>query len=113
MKRNLLALSCCIAISAMLAFAQGADEGFQMARVVSFERVAASAQHMENGDNYKISMRLGQTIYLCHANAPVAVFNDWTNGKEFPTRVNGKVLQVKNTDGQIVELTITGKKTVK
>lgn len=113
MKTRLLALSCCITLAAMLAYAQGADEGYQMARVVAFERVAADAQHMEGSDRYKISMRLGDTVYACHASANAAVFMDWTTGKEFPAKLNGKVLLVKNPDGQIVELNIVGKKTAK
>ena len=87
-----------------------------MATVVAFEKVAADAQHMENSGRYKISMRLGNTIYNCQASAPAAVFLDWTVGKEFPAKLNGpdgKVLLVKNPDGQVVELNIVGKKTAK
>jgi hypothetical protein len=113
MKTCLVALSCCITMVAMLAYAQSADESYQMARVVSFERVAADAQHMADSDRYKISMRLGDTVYACHASAPAAVFIDWTTGKEFPAKLNGKVLLVKNTNGQVVELNIVGKKTPK
>ena len=113
MKRCLVVLSCCIAMAAMLAYAQNADEGYQMARVVAFERGAADAQHMENSDRYKISMRLGDVVYVCNASAPAAVFIDWSTGKQFPAKLNGKVLQVKNTDGQIVDLNIVGKKTPK
>ncbi|MFI5116459.1 MAG: hypothetical protein ACHP8B_07135 [Terriglobales bacterium] len=114
MKTCLLAVSCCIALAAMLAYAQSADEGYQPARVVAFERVAANAQHMAGSDNYKISMRLGDTVYACRASAPAATFIDWTTGKEFPAKVNvpnGKVLLVKNPDGQVVELNIVGRKT--
>jgi hypothetical protein len=100
-------------MAAALAYAQGADEGYQTARVVAFERVAADSQHMAEGDRYKISMRLAETVYACRAGAPAAVFIDWTIGKEFPAKVNGKVLQVKNPNGQIVELTIVSKKTPK
>ncbi len=96
-----------------LAYAQNADEGYQMARVVSFERVAANAQHMDNSDNYKISMRLGDTVYACHGSGSAAVFIDWTTGKEFPAKLNGKILLVKNPNGQIVELNIVSKKTPK
>ncbi len=112
MKRHLVAFSCCLAITAMFAFAQSADEGYQMARVVAFERVAANAQHQETSDNYKISLRLGNTIYACHANAPASTFIDWTNGKEFPTRINpgGKTLSVKNPNGEVIEMNIVGKK---
>jgi hypothetical protein len=113
MKTCLVALSCCIAMAAMLAYAQSADEGYQMARVVAIERVAANAQHMENGDNYKISMRLGDTVYACHASGPVADFMDWTNGKEFPAKLDGKVLLVKSPNGNVVQLNIVGKKTPK
>jgi hypothetical protein len=113
MRTCLVALFCCITMAAMLAYAQSADEGYQMARVVAFERVAANAQHMEGSDNYKISMRLGDTVYACHVSAPAATFIDWTTGKEFPAKLNvpnGKVLLVKNPDGQVVELNIVGKK---
>jgi hypothetical protein len=113
MKKCLVALSCCIALAAMLAFAQGADEGYRMARVVAFERVAASAQHMENSEQYKMSIRLGDWVYNCRASAPAAVFLDWTAGKEFSTKLNGKVLLVKNPDGQVVELNIVSKKAPK
>jgi predicted peptidase len=113
MKARPIAVMCCIAMAAMLALAQSADEGYQMAKVVAFEHVAADAQHMENSDRYKISMRLGDTVYACRASAPAAVFNDWTMGKEFPAKLNGKVLLVKNSDGQVVELNIVGKKTQK
>jgi hypothetical protein len=71
---------------------------------------------MAGSDDYKISMRLGDTVYACRAIAPAATFIDWTTGKEFPAKLNGpngKVLLVKNPDGQVVELNIVGKKTPK
>ncbi len=107
MKLFLVVLSCLVLITAAI----GQDD-FQPAKVVAFERVANDTQHPEKADSYKISMRLGDTIYNCHANEPVTVFNDWTVNKEFPARVsaNGKVLQVKNTDGQIIEMNVVGKK---
>lgn len=110
MKTFLVALSCCITMAAMLAYAQSPDEGYQMARVVAFEKLAANAQHMEDSDTYKISMRMGDTVYMCRASGDAATFIDWTTGKEFPAKLNGKVLQVKNPNGQIVELNIVGKK---
>jgi len=113
MKVRWIALSSCIMLAAAFLHAQSNDEGYQMARVVAFERVAADAKHMENSDRYRISMRLGDVVYACHASAPAAVFNDWTTGKEFPAKVNSKVLLVKNPDGQVVELSIVGKKTPK
>ena len=116
MKTCLIALSCCITMAAMLAYAQSADEGYQMARVVAFERVAANAQHMAGLDDYKISMRLGSIVYGCRTSGPAATFIDWTNGKEFPAKLNvpnGKVLLVKNPDGQILELNILNRKTPK
>ena len=113
MKTCLVALSCCITMAVMLASAQSADEGYQTARVVSFEKLAANAQHPEESDRYKISMRLSDTVYVCHASAPASVFIDWSTGKEFPAKLNGKVLLVKNPNGQVAELNIVGKKTSK
>jgi hypothetical protein len=111
MKRCLLALSCCIAMVGLLAYAQNADEGYQTATVISIEKLAADAQHMEKGDQFKISLSMGGMIYLCKVSAPSATFMEWTSGKEFPAKENGKVLQVKNRNGQIVELNIAKKKT--
>jgi hypothetical protein len=106
MKKALVILTLCLAA----AFALAQDDGFQPAKVVAFERVANDAQHPEKSDDYKISMRLDGVIYNCHSNAPVTVFNDWTVNKEFPAKVNGKTLLVKNFDGQIIEMNIVGKK---
>jgi hypothetical protein len=65
---------------------------------------------MEKGDQYKISMSMGGMLYLCKVSAPAATFMDWTSGKEFPAKENGKVLLVKNRNGQTVELNISKKK---
>jgi hypothetical protein len=113
MKLRLVAVTCCLTIAATLACAQNADEGYQMAKVVAFDKIAADAQHMETTGGYKISMRLADIIYICTASGDASAFLDWSVGKEFPTRLSGKVLQVKNTNGQIIELKITGKKKVK
>ena len=112
MKKCMVVMFCCITMVAMLAYAQGGDEGFQTATVVSIEKLAADAQHMENGDRYKISMSMGNTIYLCKVSAPAATFMEWTSGKEYPARVSpdGKVLLVKNKNGQMVELNIAKRK---
>jgi len=113
MKAWLVAVSCCITMAAMLAYGQSTDEGYQTAKVVAYERLAANAQHMEDSGGYKISMRLGNTVYACRASGPAEAFVDWTAGKEFPAKVNAKVLLVKNPNGQVVELNIVGKKTAK
>ena len=113
MKTRWVALSCCIAMAAMLAYAQSGDEGYQMARVVSFEKLAANAQHPEDADRYKIAMSLGGTVYMCHASGPIAVFMGWSPGKELPAKLNDKVMLVKSPSGQIAELNIVSKKTPK
>jgi len=113
MKTWLVAVSCCITMAAVLAYRQGADEGYQTARVVPFEKLASNAQHMADSGGYKISMRLGDTVYACRTSGPAAAFIDWTTGKEFPAKVSAKVLLVKNPNGQVVELNIVGKKTAK
>ncbi|MGO9126646.1 MAG: hypothetical protein ACLP6G_17390 [Terriglobales bacterium] len=110
MKTYLVTILCCITLAGMLAHAQSADEGYQSATVVSIEKLAADAQHMEKGDQYKISMSMGGVLYLCKVSAPAATFMEWTSGKEFPAKVNDKVLLVKNKNGQIVELNIAKKK---
>jgi hypothetical protein len=113
MKTRLIAVSCCITMAAMLAYAQSADEGYQTATLLAIEKVAANAQHMESSGGYKISMRLGDTVYTCHSSGPAAAFIDWAPGKEYPAKINLKVLLVKNPNGQVLELNITGKKIAK
>jgi hypothetical protein len=110
MKKYMVATLCCITMTAILAYTQSADDGFQTATVVSIEKLAADAQHMEKGDQYKISMSMGSVLYVCKVSAPAATFMDWTSGKEFPAKEDGKVLLVKNKNGQIVELNIAKKK---
>lgn len=106
MKTRFVVLSCCIALAAVLAQAQGGDDGFQMARVMSIEKLATNAQHMSDEINYKILMRLGDTIYECRTSAQAATFIDWSPGKQFPVKIDGKTLLAKNFDGQIVQMNI-------
>jgi hypothetical protein len=113
MKKCWIALSCFVVLAAALGYAQNADEGFQPATVVSIDKFSADARHPEDADRYKISMRLGNTVYSCHATGSPAVFLGWSPGKEFPTRLDGKLLQVKSPNGQIVDMNIVGKKTPK
>ena len=103
----------CVTVAAVLACAQIAEEGYQTATVVSIEKLAANAQHQENGDRYKISMRLGDTLYLCQVSGHTPILMNWTRGKEFPAKVNGKVLLVKTPDGETLDLNIVGRKTPK
>lgn len=108
MKTLMVAILCCVVMGTVLASAQDA-EGFQTATVISIEKLAADAQHMEKGDQFKISMSMGSAVYLCKVSAPSATFMEWTSGKEFPAKENGKVLLVKNKNGQMVELNIAKK----
>jgi hypothetical protein len=110
MKTRAVAVLCCMTMAGMLAYAQSADEGYQTATVVSIEKLAADAQHMEKGDQFKISMSMAGALYLCKVSAPAAIFMDWTSGKEFPAKENGKILMVKNKNGQVIELNIAKKK---
>ena len=110
--KTFCAVVLCITTLATLAFAQAADEGFQPARVVSIDRVPADARHPEKADQYKVSMRMGDVLYLCQSSAPPSAFLDWSPNKEFPAKLEGKMLLVNGPHGQ-VQLNITGKKTAK
>ena len=114
MKLFIAALLCCCVMTAVFACAQGMDEGFQMARVAAFDHVAADAQHMENSDQYKISMRLGDTVYNCIGSGPASTFIDWSINKEFPAKLeSNKILLVKSSNGETVRLNIKNKKAAK
>jgi len=107
MKKIAFALLCCLAICTLLAYAQ------TTATVVSIDKQSADARHPEKGDQYKIAMRMGNTVYMCHGSGPAANFLDWSPGKEFPATLIDKVLQVTGPNGQVVDLNIVGKKTPK
>jgi hypothetical protein len=107
MKRNLTVLLCCLSICGTLAFAQ------TTATVVSIDKQSSDARHPEKGDQYKIAMRIGNTIYMCHASGPASNFLDWSPGKEFPAQLSDKVMQVAGPNGTVVELNIAGKKAAK
>lgn len=108
MQKRLLVVVWLLVFMTAMAFTQ---EGYQPARVVAFEKIAASPQHPENADKYKISLQIGDTFYKCEARGSVAVFNDWTTGKDYPAKVDekAKTIQVKGPGGD-VELYIKSKK---
>jgi hypothetical protein len=44
---------------------------------------------------------------LCTTSGPIATFMNWSPGKEFPAKLDGKkTMLVKTPDGQVVQLTI-------
>ena len=102
----------CGTLAVTLAFAQADDEGFQPARVVSIDHMSADARHPEKADQYKVSMRMGDVLYLCQSSASPSAFLDWSPNKEFPAKLEGKMLLVNGPHGQ-VQLNITVKKTPK
>ena len=104
--RSVVAL-CCIALIAALAYAQGGDEGYQSAQVVSFEKVPADEQHPENADHYRVAMRLAGVVYLCSTSGPITTFMGWSPGKEFPAKLaDKKTMLVKSPNVQVVQLNI-------
>ena len=112
MQTRSIALSFFLITATLVATAQTTDDGFQMAKVVSIDRVPADARHPENADQYKISMLLSGTIYTCHATGSPAIFLDWSPNKEFPAKLTDKIMQVKGPQG-LVDLNVVGKKTPK
>ena len=107
MKKRSAVVLCYLALIAGLAYAQGGDEGYQPAQVVSFEKVPASEQHPENADHYKVAMRLGGVVYLCSTSGPITTFMGWSPGKEFPAKLaDKKTMLVKSPNGQVVQLNI-------
>jgi hypothetical protein len=67
------------------------------------------------GNGYKMSMRIGNTVYSCVGSGPASTFIDWSINKEFPARLenNNKTMLVKSPNGQVVQLTVKGKKAAK
>jgi hypothetical protein len=110
MKKSLAVLACCLAMSAMLAYAQNMDDGYQPAHIVSIDKMAADAQHMSDSDRYKIAMRMNDTLYKCEASGSASLFMGWAPGKDFPAKLIDKILLVKSPNGQIAELTVKSKK---
>ena len=110
MKKSLVVAACCLAMFATLAFAQDMEAGYQMAHIVSIDKMAADAQHMSDSDRYKIAMRMNDTLYKCEASGSASLFMGWAPGKDFPAKLNDKTLLVKSPNGQTAELTVKSKK---
>jgi len=91
MKKSLVVLACCLAMSAMLAYAQNLDDGYQMAHIVSIDKMAADAQHMSDSDRYKIAMRMNDTLYTCEASGSASLFMGWAPGKDLPAKLIDKM----------------------
>jgi hypothetical protein len=47
---------------------------------------------------------------MCHGSGPASAFLDWSPGKQFPTKVSDKMLEVTGPNGVVVDLNVTGKK---
>src|SRR5271165_7081008 len=90
MRNRLMSVLCCLTLFTTVAFSQTSDIGSQTATVVSIDKLAAEAKHPEKGDQCKIAMRIGSTLYLCHGSGPASAFLDWSPGKQFPTKVSEK-----------------------
>src|SRR5215469_9588257 len=71
----------CIAMAGTLAYGQSGDAGYQTATVVSIDKVAADARHPEKAGEYKVAMRMGNTLYMCQSSASPAAFLDWSPNK--------------------------------
>ena len=67
-----------------------------MARVMSIRKAGHERPTLSDEINYKILMRLGDTIYQCRTSAQAATFIDWSPGKQFPVKIDGKTLLAKN-----------------
>jgi hypothetical protein len=49
---------------------------------------------------YRISIRLGDNIYVCRYQTGPDLDLSWTEGKEVEARVSGKVMYVKKANGK-------------
>lgn len=109
LRSTAIALAFCLSLAALFAFAQ---DGFQTAQVVSFEKVAQNEQHAESADHYKIAMRMNGVVYICKAEGPITDFMGWAPGKQFPAQLDAKekVMLVKSPSGNTVQLNVTSKK---
>jgi|SRR5882724_5929499 len=106
----LLAIHVCVSASSL---AQSSD--FQTGTIIDVETLSpqsspnaggADAPLTQDVNRYNLSIKLGDSVYVCRAKT-MGVFDlNWAKGKEVPAKAKGKVMYVKRADGRVTKLSI-------
>jgi hypothetical protein len=116
MKKLWLAVALVCAAS-MPAVAQSQSPQYESGKIVAVTKLPpayansgdADAPLTSDVDDYKISIQVGDTVYLCryvsHSDLDLA----WIQGKDVQVRVKGKTMYVKKATGKEAQASIVGR----
>ena len=103
--RSVYAVFLCLAVVSGIGFA--ATHEYQAGKIVKVEKLQS---HAPSGGNdapltaevvsYRISIRLGDNVYVCSYHSVPDLDLAWVEGKEVEARVKGKVMYVKKANGK-------------
>jgi hypothetical protein len=63
-----------------------------------------------NVSRLKLSVELGEQVYLCRVKTASDFDLNWTNGREVQARTKDKVMYLKRSNGKVLKLSIVGTK---
>jgi hypothetical protein len=101
--------ACAVFVSVALLCAIGvaAAHEYQVGKIVKVEKRGSSepsggtdAAVTSDVVPYRISIRLGDNIYVCTYKTGLERELSWTEGKDIEARVSGKVMYVKKANGK-------------
>lgn len=113
----MLWLSLCLAAISVCGsattFAQSCD--FQTATIVDVQTLSPQTSPSSGGtdapltadvNRYNLSVKLGDSVYVCRAKTQGAYDLTWAKGKEVPAKVKGSVMYIKRDSGKVTRLSI-------
>jgi hypothetical protein len=106
----LLAIYVCVSSTSL---AQSSD--FQTGTIVDVETLSPQSTPNSGGtdapltsdvNRYNLSVKLGDSVYVCRAKTMGAFDLTWAKGKEVPAKVKGNVMYIQRANGKVTKLSI-------
>jgi len=111
MKAHVVCAVFCLTLLAAVSFAAGHE--YQVGKVVKVEKQESTASSggtdapsKAGVATYRISIQLGDKVYVCRYQADQDDDLSWTNGRDFQARVSGKTMYVKKANGKETKASI-------
>lgn len=96
-----------VGAACILAGAQSPTKQYQDGKIIAVEKQAAPASTggtdapmASSADEYKISIQVGDTVYICRYLSHSDQDLSWTQGKDVQIRTSGSAMYVKKATGK-------------
>jgi len=105
--KNLWFTVALVGAACILAGAQSSTTQYQDGKIIAVEKQAGPASTggtdapvASSADEYKISIQVGDTIYICRYMSHSDQDLSWTKGKDVQVRIGGSAIYVKKANGK-------------